>query len=141
LGLVLAQYRGRRGMTHLGGSDGPPSFIARSLGRIVDIRSSEITAALGSFATFALVLGGYYLIRPVRENISAEATSDQRQFWFLMVFVVMLAAVPVFAWIVARVPRVWVLPGIYGGFVGFLVFFWFALGQSGGDGAGGAFFI
>ncbi len=62
------------------------------LHRIVDINPAERVAAAGSFATFALVLGGYYLIRPVRENISAEATADQRQVWFLLVFVVMLAA-------------------------------------------------
>lgn len=128
-------------MTQLDGADDPSSFVARSLNRVVNIRTPEITAALGSFATFALVLGGYYLIRPVRENISAEATADQRQLWFLMVFVVMLAAVPVFAWIVARVPRTWVLPGIYGVFVSFMIFFWLALGDNGGDGLGGAFFV
>ena len=63
------------------------------LGRVVDVRAQEITIALGSFITFALVLGSYYLIRPIRENIGAEASADQRQLWFLLVFAVMLAAV------------------------------------------------
>ena len=32
------------------------------LGRVVDIRAEELAVALGSFITFALVLGGYYLM-------------------------------------------------------------------------------
>jgi len=96
--------------------------------------------ALGSFVTFALVLGGYYLIRPVRENISAEASADERQLWFLIVFVVMIAVVPLFAWIVARLPRAAVLPVLYGLFAGLMVFFWLGL-RSGGSGALGASFF
>jgi AAA family ATP:ADP antiporter len=118
-----------------------PSPVTRVLRRAVDIRPSEITAALGAFFTFALVLGGYYLIRPVRENVSAEATADQRQLWFLLVFVVMLAAVPIFGWIVARVPRRAVLPAIYGLFVALMLAFWLSLSGGTGHHLGGAFFI
>jgi AAA family ATP:ADP antiporter len=121
-------------------TDDPPSLVFNLVRRTVHIERSEIAAALASFATFALVLGGYYLIRPVRENISAEATADQRQLWFLLVFAVMLAAVPIFGWIVARVPRRAVLPGIYGLFVALMVGFWLALdGQS--SELAGAFFV
>jgi AAA family ATP:ADP antiporter len=127
-------------MEHQDGQEQPRSVGLALLRRAVDVRGSEVSAALGSFVTFALVLGGYYLIRPVRENISAEATADQRQLWFLLVFAVMLAAVPVFAWIVARVPRRAVLPGIYLFFVGLMIFFWLTL-RSGGAGALGASFF
>jgi len=113
------------------------------LHRAVDIEPAETAAAVGSFATFALVLGGYYLIRPVRENISAEATADQRQLWFLLVFVVMLAAVPLFGWVVAHVSRRAVLPAIYGLFVAVMIGFWLALGgeHAGAGALGGAFFV
>ena len=127
-------------MEHQQEADGASSYGLALLRRAVDVRGSEVAAALGSFATFALVLGGYYLIRPVRENVSAEATADQRQFWFLLVFAVMLAAVPVFAWVVARVPRRAILPGIYMFFVGLMVFFWLTL-RSGGDVTLGASFF
>jgi AAA family ATP:ADP antiporter len=128
-------------MVQQSGTEGSASLAATLLRRAVDVRASEVAAALGSFATFALVLGGYYLIRPVRENISAEATADQRQLWFLLVFVVMLAAVPLFAWIVARVPRRAVLPGIYAFFVGLMVFFWLTLRSDGAGALGGSFFV
>lgn len=119
----------------------PSSRAFRLVRRAVQIERTEMAATLGAFLTFALVLGGYYLIRPVRENISAEATADQRQLWFLLVFLVMLAAVPVFGWIVARVPRRAVLPGIYALFVALMLGFWLALGDRGGGGLGGAFFV
>jgi AAA family ATP:ADP antiporter len=128
-------------MMRKSGADGPSVSTLNLLRRAVDIERSEIGATLGAFLTFALVLGGYYLIRPVRENISAEATADQRQLWFLLVFVVMLAAVPVFGWIVARVPRRAVLPGLYGLFVALMVGFWLTLGGDGAGALGGAFFV
>jgi len=34
------------------------------LRRAIDIEHQEVIATLGSFITFALMLGGYYLIRP-----------------------------------------------------------------------------
>jgi AAA family ATP:ADP antiporter len=111
------------------------------LRRAVAVERHEVAVVLGSFATFALVLGGYYLIRPVRENIAAEATADQRQMWFVIVFAVMLAAVPLFGWIVARVPRVAVLPALYALFIGLMIFFWLAIGAGGGGALGGAFFV
>lgn len=121
---------------------GEPSRLSifDALRRTVAIERAELAVALGSFFTFALVLAGYYLIRPVRENIAAEATADQRQLWFLLVFVVMLAAVPVFGWIVARVSRAAVLPVLYAFFVGLMVVFWIAL-RGGSDGSSGAFFV
>ncbi|MCC7251907.1 MFS transporter [Hyphomicrobium sp.] len=129
-------------MTEQTGVEQPPSVSLGLLRRAVQIERMEVAAALGAFLMFALVLGGYYLIRPVRENISAEATADQRQLWFLLVFIVMLAAVPVFGWIVARVPRNAVLPGIYAVFIGLMLSFWLALGErADGGGLGGAFFV
>lgn len=118
-----------------------PASALELLRRVVSIERSEVATALGAFLTFALVLGGYYLIRPVRENVSAEATADQRQLWFLLVFVVMLMAVPIFGWIVARIPRRAVLPAIYALFVAVMVVFWLGLGSTSGGHLGGAFFV
>ena len=99
------------------------------LGRVVDVRAQEITVAVGSFITFALVLGSYYLIRPIRENIGAEASADQRQLWFLLVFAVMLAAVPLFGWAVARLRRSVIVPGLYIFFAVLMMVFWLTAGS------------
>lgn len=128
-------------MTLQSETDKPSTLAVSLVRRAVDIERSEVAAAFGSFITFALILGGYYLIRPVRENVSAEATADQRQIWFLLVFLVMLAAVPLFGWVVARVPRRAVLPTVYAFFVGLMLFFWLTLRTDGSGSLGGAFFI
>ena len=111
------------------------------LGRVVDIRTQEISVGLGSFITFALVLGGYYLIRPIRENIGAEANAGQRQLWFLLVFAVMLAAVPLFGWIVARLRRSLIVPGLYILFAAVMMVFWLALGGGGSQWLRASFFV
>ena len=111
------------------------------LGRVVDIRAQEITVALSSFTTFALVLGSYYLIRPIRENIGAEASADQRQLWFLLVFAVMLAAVPLFGWAVARLRRSLIVPGLYIFFAALMMIFWLALGAAGSEWLRASFFV
>jgi len=111
------------------------------LGRVVDIRTQEISVGLGSFITFALVLGGYYLIRPIRENIGAEASAGQRQLWFLLVFAVMLAAVPLFGWIVARLRRSLIVPGLYILFAAVMMVFWLALGGGGSQWLRASFFV
>ena len=111
------------------------------LGRVVDIRTQEISVGLGSFITFALVLGGYYLIRPIRENIGAEASAGQRQLWFLLVFAVMIAAVPLFGWIVARLRRSLIVPGLYILFAAVMMVFWLALGGGGSQWLRASFFV
>lgn len=129
------------GMAHIQHPRDTSSSVHALLRRIVAIEPGEALAAMGSFATFALVLGGYYLIRPVRENFSAEATSDQRQLWFLLVFLVMLAAVPAFGWLVARFSRAWILPALYAAFVAIMLVFWIALRAGAGPELSGAFFV
>jgi len=104
------------------------SVVFHLLRRVIDIRQQEIALTAGSFVTFALVLAGYYLIRPVRENIGAEASADERQFWFQLVFAVMLALVPLFGWIVTQLPRRLVVPGLYIFFGTVMAVFWFRLG-------------
>lgn len=128
-------------MAHDQNAGGDPSPAHALLRRIVAIEPGEAVAATGSFVTFALVLGGYYLIRPVRENFSAEATADQRQLWFLLVFLVMLAAVPLFGWLVARFSRALILPALYAVFVAIMLGFWIALRAGAGPQFSGAFFV
>ena len=111
------------------------------LGRVVDVRAQEITVAVGSFIIFALVLGSYYLIRPIRENIGAEASADQRQLWFLLVFIVMLAAIPLFGWAVARLRRSLIVPGLYIFFAALMMVFWLTLGAAGSQLLRASFFV
>lgn len=103
----------------------------RLLTRVVAVERREMRVVLMSFATFFCVLCGYYLIRPVRDEIAAAMPAAMREHLFTVVFAVMLVAVPVFGWLVSRFPRRRVLPAVYGFFIVTLALFWLLL--SGGQ--------
>ncbi len=76
-----------------------------------------------SFLYFALLLASYYLIRPVRDALAAGSGAASIKYLASVVFVVMLAIVPVFGWLVARLRRSLLLPLTYGFFALNLVVF------------------
>ncbi len=57
------------------------------------------------FVTFFSVLCGYFVLRPVRDEIGVRAGVEQLPWLFTATFVATLLLVPVFGWIVARVER------------------------------------
>ena len=57
------------------------------------------------FLTFFSVLCGYFVLRPVRDEIGARAGIDNLPWLFTGTFVATLLLVPVFGWVVARVRR------------------------------------
>lgn len=57
------------------------------------------------FLTFFSVLCGYFVLRPVRDEIAVRAGVEQIPWLFTGTFAVTLLLVPLFGWIVARVQR------------------------------------
>lgn len=57
------------------------------------------------FVTFFCVLCGYFVLRPVRDEIGVRAGVEQLPWLFTATFVTTLLLVPLFGWIVARVQR------------------------------------
>jgi AAA family ATP:ADP antiporter len=76
-----------------------------------------------SFGYFALLLASYYLIRPVRDALAAGSGAASIKYLATAVFVVMLAIVPVFGWLVAHVRRSLLVPLTYAFFAANLVVF------------------
>jgi AAA family ATP:ADP antiporter len=67
----------------------------------------------GALAYFAL-LGGYYMLRSLREAFALEVGRDQIDNLFYATFVVMLVILPIYWFAVARIPRRRLLASIYG---------------------------
>lgn len=61
---------------------------------------------------FATLLGGYYMVRPVREALGSEF-HDQLQHLFRDTFITMLVAVPLYSQLVSRFPRRILVPLVY----------------------------
>lgn len=78
------------------------------------VQHGEWPALLLSLAYFFCVLTAYYMIRPVREQLSAAVGSTQLPWFYAATFAVTLALTPLFAALVSRWPRRVMVPVVYG---------------------------
>ncbi|HEY6966498.1 MAG TPA: MFS transporter [Burkholderiales bacterium] len=91
------------------------------------LRPGEARAVCWSFAYFFFLLAGYYVLRPLRDEMGVAGGVRNLQWLFSATFLVMLAAVPIYGWLVARLPRKRMIPAVYHFFVVNLAIFWFFL--------------
>ena len=103
------------------------TLATRWLARVVVVRPGEMRALLWSFAYFFCLLAGYYVLRPLRDEMGIAGGVKNLQWLFTATFFVMLAAVPVFGAIVARLPRKRFVPLVYHFFVLNIAIFWVLL--------------
>ncbi|UQY36286.1 MFS transporter [Pseudomonas fulva] len=93
-----------------------PLSLPQRLARALNAQPGELIAALAGFALFFCLFSGYFMLRPIRESMGIQAGVDNLQWLFTATFVVMLAAVPLFAWLNSRVPRIQFIDWVYGFF-------------------------
>jgi AAA family ATP:ADP antiporter len=96
----------------------------QGLTRFVPVRPGELQAVSWSFAYFFCLLAGYYVLRPVRDEMGIAGGVRNLQWLFTATFLVMLAAVPLFGAVVARLPRRRFIPLVYHFLVLNLAVFW-----------------
>jgi len=103
-----------------------------ALRRVVDAEPEERRAVGWSFLYFFCLLSGYYVLRPLRDEMGIAGGVQHLQWVFTGTFVAMLAAVPLFGAIAARFPRHRFLPWVYYFFIANILTF-FALFKTGAD--------
>lgn len=81
------------------------SFAYTALSRITRIDQSEVAASLWSFACFFCLLCGYYILRPLRDEMGVQGGVQNLPWLFLATFAAMLLTVPAFGFAAARLPR------------------------------------
>lgn len=91
--------------------------------RLLRVERHEAPALAGSFAYFFLLLCSYYLLRPVRDSLAVDLGREALPLLFTATFLAMLALVPVFGALSARLPRARLLPAVYAFFALNLVLF------------------
>lgn len=91
------------------------------------MRPEEVRALLWSFAYFFFLLAAYYVLRPVRDEMGIAGGVKNLPWLFTATFIVMLAVVPVFGAMVARIPRRRFIPLVYHFFVANILIFWLLL--------------
>ncbi|MEO7325982.1 MAG: MFS transporter [Dokdonella sp.] len=81
------------------------------------IRPHEVPAVAIAFVYFLCVLAAYYVIRPVRDQLSAAVGSTGLPIFYAATFVATLSLTPLFGALVARFPRRIFIPLVYGFFI------------------------
>jgi ATP:ADP antiporter, AAA family len=101
--------------------------LHRWLARVVNARPGEVRALCWSFAYFFCLLAGYYVLRPLRDEMGIAGGVRNLPWLFTATFLVMLAAVPVYGAVVAKLPRRRFIPLVYHFFVLNIAIFWVLL--------------
>ena len=103
------------------------TWFRRWLWRAVPATPAERAAALWSFAYFFALLAGYYVLRPLRDQMGIAGGVKALPWMFTATFVTLLVAQPLYGALVARLPRARFIPIVYHFFVANLVLFWLLL--------------
>lgn len=90
------------------------SLLAHRTSAIINAEAHELRPALNGFLLFVCLFAGYFMLRPIRESMGITAGVENLQWLFTATFFIMLAAVPLFAWLSARVPRLHFVDWVYG---------------------------
>lgn len=80
---------------------------------LTKIRSDEWYAVILSFIYCFTVLSAYYVMRPIRDHLAAEAGSSHLPLFFGITFIATLILTQVFSWLVSKWPRAVVMPIVY----------------------------
>ncbi len=100
----------------------PPVGADNRLERLIRVHHGEWGQFLLAFVYFFFLLGGYFMLRPLRGAVAAN-NSDILHWLYTATFLAMLLIVPVFGFLVARYRRSRFIPGIYLFFAGNLLLF------------------
>jgi AAA family ATP:ADP antiporter len=102
-------------------------IIAGRLSRLVVVEPGEGRRLVASFVFFFSLLTAYYIIRPIRDELGVMLGPEALKDGFVLVFVAMVAAVPVFGFIVTRFDRRRAVTIVYLFLAANLAGYWWAL--------------
>ena len=99
----------------------------RWLGWAMPATPPERAAALWSFGYFFALLAGYYVLRPLRDQMGIAGGVRNLPWLFTATFVTLIVAQPLYGALVAKLPRARFVPIVYHFFVANLALFWLFL--------------
>ena len=103
------------------------TLLERWLGWAVPATPQERAAALWSFAYFFMLLAGYYVLRPLRDQMGIAGGVKALPWMFTATFVTLLVMQPLYGALVAKLPRAQFIAVVYHFFVANLALFWLLL--------------
>jgi len=110
-----------------GNRSGATAFLQHAMARALPATQQERAAALWSFAYFFTLLAGYYVLRPLRDQMAITGGIRNLPWLFTATFATLLVAQPLYGILVAKLPRARFIPIVNHFFVVNLVLFWLFL--------------
>lgn len=91
-----------------------PTFLARALKAIANVEPEETTAVVVSFVYFALLMGSYFVVRPVRDAMGTVYGVKNLQELYTGTFAASFVVAPAYAFLASRIRLTTFLPWVYG---------------------------
>lgn len=98
-----------------------------SIWKWVKVEAEERVPLLWSFLYFFCLLCGYYMLRPVRDEMAIEGGVQHLPWMMTGTFLTLLLATPLFGFLSARLPRARLMLSVYAFFIGHLLLFFVAM--------------
>ena len=98
--------------------------MKRRLLALLKAEERELLPLAWSFLYFFSLLCGYYMLRPVRDEMAIEGGVQHLPWMMTATFLSLVAVTPVFGWLSARFPRRRLLPIVYVFFTANLLLFY-----------------
>jgi AAA family ATP:ADP antiporter len=103
------------------------TLIKRSLRWALPATPEERLVALWAFAYFFMLLAGYYVLRPLRDQMGIAGGVKALPWMFIATFLTLLVLQPIYGALVKKLPRRWFIAIVYQFFVANLAIFWLLL--------------
>jgi ATP:ADP antiporter, AAA family len=110
-----------------GATPGAAAWLRHRLVSALPATPPERAAALWSFSYFFVLLAGYYVLRPLRDEMGIAGGVKNLPWLFTATFVTLLVAQPLYGALVARLSRARFIPIVYHFFAFNLALFWLFL--------------
>ena len=101
--------------------------LRRSVARFIQAEPQELRPLAWSFGYFFCLLCGYYILRPVRDEMAIQGGVHNLPWMMTGTFVTLLAVTPLFGWLSARYSRHRLLLAVYGFFIVNLIALYFLM--------------
>ena len=88
------------------------------------VKAGEWPVLIWSFLYFVFLLTGYFILRPIREEMGVTAGKENLKWLFVATFFVMLMLQPLYGKVVSKYSRKQFIPIAYGFFAILIVFIW-----------------
>jgi AAA family ATP:ADP antiporter len=105
-------------------SEPAPTPLQRLLALACDIHPREIRATLASFSLVLVLMGAYYILRPVRDAMASDWTDAEVSWLWTFTFLFSAVAVSLYGGAVTRIRFQRLVPSVYGFFAASFVLFY-----------------